>query len=86
MHVTIFISKLVLRVSRYKLYDKMAFPVSHVVYSKKYLDHHPAMNADLFLLGTILPDIRGVTDEVTRKDTHVIHEKLDLKFEGISCV
>ncbi len=42
------------------------------------------MNADLFLLGTLLPDVRRVTDEVRRKDTHILHEELDLEFEGIS--
>ncbi|KKT69964.1 MAG: hypothetical protein UW66_C0056G0012 [Candidatus Moranbacteria bacterium GW2011_GWF1_44_4] len=40
------------------------------------------MNADLFLLGTLLPDVRRVTDEVKRKDTHVLHEELNLEFHG----
>ena len=62
----------------------MAFQISHVVYAKKYLEQHPGMNADLFLLGTLLPDVRRVTDEVRRKDTHILHEELDLEFEGIS--
>lgn len=62
----------------------MASQVSHVVYAKKYLDRHPAMNADLFLLGTLFPDIRRVTDELKRKDTHVLYEELNLKFEGIT--
>jgi len=62
----------------------MASQIAHVVYAKKYLDRHPAMNADLFLLGTLLPDIRRVTDEVKRKDTHILHEELDLEFEGIT--
>ena len=59
----------------------MAFPVSHVVYAKKYLDQHPAINADMFLLGTLLPDIRRVTDEVTRYDTHQIFKHVDLNFK-----
>ena len=62
----------------------MASQIAHVVYAKKYLDHHPAMDADLFLLGTLLPDIRRVTDEVKRKDTHILHDELDLEFRGIT--
>jgi len=62
----------------------VAFQISHVVYAKKYLDRHPAMKADLFLLGTLLPDVRRVTDEVQRKDTHVLHEQLNLEFQGIT--
>jgi hypothetical protein len=62
----------------------MASQISHVVYSKKYLEQHPAMNADLFLLGTLLPDIRRVTDEVKRKDTHIVYQELDLEFKGLS--
>lgn len=60
----------------------MASHIAHVVYAKKYLDRHPAMDADLFLLGTLLPDIRRITDEVSRRDTHLLHEKLDLEFRG----
>lgn len=62
----------------------MAFPVSHVVYAKKYLDQHPAVNADLFLLGTLFPDIRRITDEVTRYQTHQYFEKLDLDFKEMN--
>ena len=61
----------------------MAFPVSHIVYSKKYLDQHPAMDADLFLLGTLLPDVRRVTDEVMRKDTHFVLKDLNLQFGNL---
>lgn len=61
----------------------MASQVAHVVYAKKYLDRHPAMNADLFLLGTLLPDVRRVTDKVSRKDTHIIYEELDLEFRNL---
>ncbi len=62
----------------------MASQVAHVVYAKKYLDRHPAVNADLFLLGTLLPDVRRVTDEVKRKDTHVVYSELDLEFKNLS--
>ncbi len=62
----------------------MAFPVSHVVYAKYYLDQHPAMDADLFLLGTLFPDIRRVTDEVSRRDTHQYFKKLDTDFSGLT--
>jgi hypothetical protein len=62
----------------------MSFPIAHVIYAKKYLDRHPAMNADHFLLGTLLPDVRRVTDEVKRKDTHIVYLELDLEFRGLS--
>jgi hypothetical protein len=62
----------------------VASQVAHVVYAKKYLDLHPAMDADLFMLGTLLPDVRRVTDEVKRKDTHVIYPELDLEFRGLT--
>ncbi|MDI6778354.1 MAG: hypothetical protein QMD77_04130 [Patescibacteria group bacterium] len=62
----------------------MASQIAHVVYAKKYLDRHPAMNADLFLLGTLLPDVRRVTDEVKRKDTHIIYKELDLELKDLS--
>jgi hypothetical protein len=62
----------------------VAFSISHVVYAKKYLDRHPAMNADLFLLGTLLPDIRRITDEVKRRDTHILYKELDLEFKELS--
>ncbi len=62
----------------------MASQISHVVYAKKYLEQHPAMNADLFLLGTLFPDIRRVADNIKRKDTHNLHEELNLEFHGIA--
>jgi len=42
------------------------------------------MNTDLFLLGTLLPDVRRVTDEVKRKDTHIVYPELDLGFKDLS--
>jgi hypothetical protein len=62
----------------------VSFPIAHVIYAKKYLDRHPAMNADHFLLGTLLPDVRRVTDEVKRKDTHMVYPELDLEFDELS--
>jgi hypothetical protein len=62
----------------------VSFPIAHVIYAKKYLDRHPAMNADHFLLGTLLPDVRRVTDEVKRKDTHMVYSELDLEFDELS--
>lgn len=62
----------------------MASQVAHVVYAKKYLDRHPAMNADLFLLGTLLPDIRRIAPEIKRSDTHHAFEKLDLDFDNLN--
>jgi len=62
----------------------VASQIAHVVYAKKYLEMHPAMDADLFLLGTLFPDIRRIADNVKRKDTHILHEELDLEFHGIA--
>jgi hypothetical protein len=62
----------------------VASQITHVVYAKKYLERHPAMDADLFLLGTLFPDIRRVTDEVGRRETHIIYDNLDLEFKGLS--
>jgi hypothetical protein len=62
----------------------VASQITHVVYAKKYLERHPAMDADLFLLGTLFPDIRRVTDKVGRRETHVIYDNLDLEFKGLS--
>lgn len=62
----------------------MASQVAHVVYAKKYLEKHPAMNADLFLLGTLLPDIRRIAPEIKRSDTHHAFEKLDLDFDNLN--
>ncbi len=61
----------------------MAFPVSHIVYAKKYLDQHPAMDADLFLLGVLFPDIRRITDEISRYETHQFFKNLDLNFDEL---
>lgn len=62
----------------------MASQVAHVVYAKKYLDQHPAINADLFLLGTLFPDIRRVAPAVKRSDTHHTFNRLDLNFDELS--
>ncbi len=62
----------------------MASSISHVVYSKKYLDQHPAMNADLFLLGTLLPDIRRVADNLSRKETHSLYTDLETELKNLS--
>ncbi len=70
--------------TRYKLHDQMASQIAHVVYAKKYLEQHPGMNADLFLLGTLLPDIRRIAPEIKRSDTHHAFDKLDLDFGELS--
>jgi len=62
----------------------MASQVAHVVYAKKYLDRYPAMNKDLFLLGTLFPDVRRVAPEIRRSDTHHAFERLDLDFDNLS--
>jgi hypothetical protein len=62
----------------------MAFPISHIVYAKKYLEQHPAVDPDLFMLGVLFPDIRRITDEVSRYETHQIFKTLNLNFDGLS--
>jgi len=42
------------------------------------------MDADLFLLGVLFPDIRRITDEISRYETHQIYKKLDLDFKDIT--
>ena len=41
------------------------------------------MNADLFLLGTLLPDVRRVTDKVKRKDTHALYANLEIELKDL---
>jgi len=42
------------------------------------------MDPDLFMLGVLLPDIRRITDEISRYETHQIFKTLDLNFEDLS--
>jgi len=61
----------------------MANPVSHVIYAQKYLEKNPRKGGEFFVLGTLFPDIRRVTEELARKDTHMYFEHIDLNFEGM---
>jgi hypothetical protein len=64
----------------------MASQVAHIVYAKKYLEKHPLPNGDkdLFILGCVFPDIRRVAEGLSRKDTHMAFEPIDLNFEGLT--
>jgi hypothetical protein len=62
----------------------MASQVAHIVYAKKYLDQHPMTEADSFILGILFPDIRRVSKEISRSNTHHNFEKLDLDFSELA--
>jgi hypothetical protein len=61
----------------------MANPVSHVVYAQKYLEKNPRKGGEIFILGTLFPDLRRVAKGIARKDTHMCFEKIDLDFGGM---
>lgn len=64
----------------------MASQISHIVYAKKYLeDDHPNwIDKDQFILGCVFPDIRLIDKNISRKDTHMYFEKIDLDFSGLT--
>lgn len=63
----------------------MASEISHIIYAKKYLEKYPStMNKDEFMLGCVFPDIRRIDRNISRKDTHMHFEKIDLDFSGLS--
>lgn len=62
----------------------MASQVAHIVYAKKYLDRHPMKEADIFILGSLFPDIRRISKEISRSQTHHNFETLDLDFNGLA--
>ena len=64
----------------------MASPISHIIYAKKYFEKNPStINKDEFLLGCLFPDIRRVSENIKRKDTHFPDEKnIDLHINGKS--
>jgi len=64
----------------------MASQIAHIVYAKKFLeDDHPSwINRDEFILGCVFPDIRRIDDTISRKDTHMHFEKVDLDFSGLN--
>ncbi len=59
----------------------MASQVAHVIYAQKYLEKNPKKGGELFILGTLFPDMRRVTEGLARKDTHMYFDKIDLDFE-----
>jgi hypothetical protein len=61
----------------------MANPVSHVVYAQKYLEKNPRKGGEIFILGTLFPDLRRIAKRLTRKDTHMHFVNIDLDFEGL---
>lgn len=62
----------------------MANPVSHVVYAQKYLEKNPRKGGEIFILGTLFPDLRRITKGMARKDTHMHFVNIDLDFEGMN--
>jgi len=62
----------------------MANPVSHVVYAQKYLEKNPRKGGEIFILGTLFPDLRRITNGMARKDTHMHFVNIDLDFEGMN--
>lgn len=77
----------------------MAAPISHIIYAKKYFEKNPStINKDEFLLGCLFPDIRRVSENIKRKDTHLPEEilknidsyengkikNLDIDFKGLT--
>lgn len=64
----------------------MACPISHIVYAKKYLEKFPSreINPDEFFLGCVFPDIRRIDETITRKDTHLCFDSVDLDFSKLS--
>ena len=64
----------------------MASQIAHIVYAKKYLEKHPLPNGDkdLFILGSVFPDIRRVAENLSRQDTHMAFEPIDLNFSGLT--
>ncbi|MFH0930293.1 MAG: hypothetical protein V1814_03555 [Candidatus Moraniibacteriota bacterium] len=61
----------------------MASQVAHVVYAQKYLEKNPRKGGEFFILGTLFPDMRRVAEGITRRDTHIRFEKIDLDFDGM---
>ncbi len=56
----------------------MAAPISHIVYAKRYFEKNPStINKDEFILGCLFPDIRRVSENIKRKDTHIPEEILE---------
>ena len=64
----------------------MASQIAHIVYAKKFLENdHPSwINKDEFILGCVFPDIRRIDETISRKDTHMYFEKVDLDFSGLN--
>ncbi len=61
----------------------MASEIAHVVYADRLLRQKPvAQDQQQFLLGTLFPDIRRVSN-VNRSQTHNKYKKLDLDLEGL---
>lgn len=61
----------------------MASQISHVVYAQKYLEKNPQKGGEFFILGSIFPDIRRIAERLSRKDTHMYFERIDLDFSGM---
>ncbi len=64
----------------------MASQIAHIVYAKKFLENdHPSwIDNDQFILGCVFPDIRYIDKSISRKDTHMRFQEIDLNFEGLT--
>lgn len=63
----------------------MASQIAHIVYAIKYLEKYPStINRDEFILGAVFPDIRRIDPNISRKDTHLKFEPIDLDFSGLT--
>jgi len=64
----------------------MASQIAHIVYAKKFLENdHPSwIDKDQFLLGCVFPDIRYIDKNISRKETHMHFENIDLDFSGLT--
>lgn len=55
----------------------MAGPISHIIYAQKYFEKNPStIDKDEFILGCVFPDIRRVSENIQRNDTHLPTEIL----------
>lgn len=63
----------------------MASQVAHIVYGREYLEKHPStMNRDEFILGCVFPDIRRIDEAISRRETHMKFDAVDLDFSGLT--
>jgi len=72
----------------------MASIVSHIIYAKKYFEKLETgeikngrvenLDKDEFILGCVFPDIRSIAEEITRQDSHLHFNPIDLNFKNLT--